>query len=110
MLCRGANAAKEAAETARRTFEEGAAASGLPVVEIPLKEIESGIAAFEVFRRAGLASSSSEARRLIKGGGARINDEKITSETEDIPLSALDTDGVMKLSAGKKRHALIRAV
>ena len=110
MLCRGANAAKEAAETARRTFEEGDAAAGLPVVEIPLKEIESGIAAFEAFRRAGLASSSSEARRLIKGGGARINDEKITSETEDIPLSALDADGVMKLSAGKKRHAVIRAV
>ncbi|MCZ6861729.1 MAG: tyrosine--tRNA ligase [Alphaproteobacteria bacterium] len=110
VLCRGEDAAKEAAETARRTFEEGAAAAGLPVVEITLKEIESGIAAFEAFRRAGLASSSSEARRLIKGGGARINDEKITSETEDIPLDALDADGVMKLSAGKKRHALIRAV
>jgi tyrosyl-tRNA synthetase len=109
-LCRGADAAREAAETARRTFEEGAAARGLPVVEIERSEIESGIAAFEAFRRAGLASSSSEARRLIKGGGARINDEKITSETADIPLDALDADGVIKLSAGKKRHVLIRAV
>ncbi len=109
-LCRGAAAAKEAAETARRTFEEGAAARGLPVIEISLKEIESGIAAFEAFRRAGLASSGSEARRLIKGGGARINDEKITSETQSIPLAALNADGVIKLSAGKKRHALIRAV
>ncbi len=109
-LCRGADAAKEAAETARRTFEEGAAARGLPVVEIPLAEIESGIAAFEAFRRAGLASSGSDARRLIKGGGARINDEKVASETENIPLEALDADGVMKLSAGKKRHALIRAI
>ncbi len=110
MLCRGANAAKEAAETARRTFEEGDAAAGLPVIEISLKEIESGIAVFEAFRRAGLASSGSEARRLIKGGGARINDEKITSETGNIPLAALNADGVIKLSAGKKRHALIRAV
>ena len=109
-LCRGADAAEQAAETARRTFEEGAAARGLPVVEIARTEIESGIAAFEAFRRAGLAASSSEARRLIKGGGARINDEKITSETANIPLGALDGEGVMKLSAGKKRHALIRAV
>ncbi len=109
-LCRGAEAAGEAAETARRTFEEGDAAQGLPVVEIARAEIETGIAAFEAFRRAGLATSSSEARRLIKGGGARINDQKITSETANIPLDALNADGVMKLSAGKKRHALIRAV
>ncbi|MHA1537356.1 MAG: tyrosine--tRNA ligase [Alphaproteobacteria bacterium] len=109
-LCRGVQAAKEAGETARQTFEEGASAQGLPVIEIPRQEIEAGIAAFEAFRRAGLASSSSEARRLIKGGGARINDEKITSETDNISPGALDADGVMKLSAGKKRHALIRAV
>ena len=109
-LCRGIAAAKDAAETARRTFEEGASAEGLPVVEIAMSEIEAGIAAFEAFRRAGLASSGGEARRLIKGGGARINDIKVTSETDNIPTEALDTDGIIKLSAGKKRHALIRAV
>ena len=59
-------------------------------------------------RRAGLAASNGEARRLIKGGGAKINDDKASQETRMLTTSDLDANGVIKLSAGKKRHALIK--
>jgi tyrosyl-tRNA synthetase len=109
-LVHGAAAAEEAADTARRTFEQGEAAEGLPTIEIGRAELQSGIAAFELFRRAGLAASGGEARRLIKGGGARINDAAAPSEILPITLDHLNADGVIKLSAGKKRHALVRPV
>jgi len=64
--------------------------------------------AFELFARAGLATSNSEARRLIKGGGARINDGVVAAETQPISLADLDPQGLIKLSAGRKRHALVR--
>ena len=109
-LCHGAGAAREAAETARRTFEEGAHGDSLPVIEVPRGELEEGVAAFELLRRAGLCATGGEARRLIKGGGARFNDTRIDSETQPITADDLTADGVIKLSAGKKRHALVRAV
>ena len=109
-LCHGADAARDAAETARKTFEDGAFGESLPVVEIPRAELESGIAAFEVLRRAGLCASRGEARRLIKGGGGRLNDTPIASEMQPVTAADLNDDGVIKLSAGKKRHALVRAV
>jgi len=109
-LCRGAKAAEDAAETARQTFEEGASSEGLPVIDVPRADLDGGIPAFHAFRRAGLATSGGEARRLIKGGGARLNDEKIAAEDQLLTSADLDPDGVMKLSAGKKRHALLRAV
>ena len=109
-LCRGDKAAEDAAETARQTFEEGTASDGLPVIEVPRGDLDNGIPAFDAFRRAGLAASGGEARRLIKGGGARLNDEKIGAEDFSITSGDLDGDGVIKLSAGKKRHVLIRAV
>ena len=59
--------------------------------------------------RAGLTASNGEARRLIKGGGARVNDAVVASETQTIGLADLDGDGVIKLSAGRKRHALLKA-
>jgi len=80
------------------------------VIEVPASELADGIAAFDAFRRAGLAASGGEARRLIKGGGARVNDQKIADEVQPLTQSDLDAHGVIKLSAGKKRHALIRAV
>ncbi|NBP73315.1 MAG: tyrosine--tRNA ligase, partial [Alphaproteobacteria bacterium] len=67
-----------------------------------------GIAAFALFARAGLANSNGEARRLIRGGGARLNDQKIADENDNVSASDADGDGVIKLSAGKKRHVLIR--
>jgi tyrosyl-tRNA synthetase len=109
-LCHGEAAAGEAAETARRTFEEGALGEGLPTVEVPRAELEAGIGAFELLQRAGLAASGGEARRLIKGGGGRLNDTRIESETQPITLADLNSQGLIKLSAGKKRHALVRPV
>ena len=109
-LCHGKDAATAAAETARKTFDEGTQGNGLPTIEVPRADLDAGIAAFELFKRAGLASSKAEARRLIKGGGARLNDAAIESETRAISADDLGADGMIKLSAGKKRHALIKAV
>jgi tyrosyl-tRNA synthetase len=101
-------AAEAAAETARRTFEQGGVGDDLPVIDVPREELEQGIAAFELFRRAGLAASNGEARRLIKGSGARLNDAAIADENQRIALKDLTGDGYIKLSAGKKRHALVK--
>ncbi len=109
-MCHGAAAALEAAETARRTFEDGGLGEGLPTVEVARAELAGGIPAFELLRRAGLAASGGEARRLIKGGGGRLNDAPIDNETRSVTDADLTGDGVIKLSAGKKRHALVRAV
>ncbi|MCH2393788.1 tyrosine--tRNA ligase [Oceanibaculum sp.] len=108
-LCHGADAANEAAETARRTFEEGATAEGLPTVEIPQAQLAAGLPAYEALRIAGLAASNGEARRLIKGGGARLNDAVIADENAALSPADL-ADGVLKLSAGKKRHTLLKPV
>lgn len=107
-LAHGAEAAAEAAETARRTFEDGAAADTLPSLDIPKAELDAGIPVFALFVRAGLAASNGEARRLIKGGGARVNDQPLTNELEPITSGHLH-DGAIKLTAGKKRHLLVKA-
>ena len=109
-LCHGEAAALLAAETARKTFEEGAIGDALPSIDIPRAELEAGIPAYELLRRLGLAASNGKARRLIKGGGGRINDIPIAAEKAVITLADLNPQGVVKLSAGKKRHALVRPV
>ena len=103
-LAHGRAAADEAAETARKTFSEGAAAEGLPSICIAAADLAAGIPAFALFVIAGLAASNGEARRLIRGGGARLNDVVITDEAQLIAGA-----GVQKLSAGKKQHVLVRA-
>jgi len=107
-LCRGRAAAEAAQETARRVFTEGATGSALPSVSLPRDELERGLPAFELFVRAGLATSNGEARRLIRGGGGRLNDAALTEETRIITAADLNADGIIKLSAGRKRHALVR--
>jgi len=107
-LCHGIAAAREAAGTAQKTFEEGAAGDGLPTIEVTEDQLDAGIPAFRLFVRAGLAKSNGEARKLIKGGGGRINDQQITDETRAVTQADL-ADGVIKLSAGRKRHALVKA-
>jgi tyrosyl-tRNA synthetase len=107
-LAHGRAAAEEAAATARAVFAEGAAGSALPQVELPRDALERGVPAFELFARAGLAASNGEARRLIKGGGARINDTVVAAELQPVTLADLNPDGAIKLSAGRKRHALVR--
>jgi tyrosyl-tRNA synthetase len=108
-LLHGRDAALEAEETARRTFEQGAAAAGLPTVAVPRDELGAGIPAYALLRRAGLAASNGEARRLIGQGGARVNDVRLDDPERRLGAADLTADGVIKLSAGKKRHALVRA-
>ena len=111
-LCHGREAAGEAAETARRTFapEAGAArlAAGLPTIGIPRARLDEGIPVCDLMREAGLVKSNSEARRLIRGGGARVNDEPVRDETGTVGSDDLTAEGAIKLSAGRKRHALVR--
>ncbi len=109
-LCHGREAALAAAETARRVFAEGGVGEDLPSIEVPRAELERGVAAIELLARSRLAPSKSEARRLIKQGGARLNDRAIASETQSVGLADISAEGTIKLSAGKKRHALVKAV
>jgi tyrosyl-tRNA synthetase len=109
-LCHGHQAAEAAAQTASEVFEQGGSGDDLPQTEVPRDLLERGVAAVELFSRAGLAASNSEARRLIRGGGARINDATIDDETRIVRLADLGPQGVLKLSAGRKRHALVRVV
>ncbi len=108
-MCHGEQNAHDAAETARKTFEEGASAEGLPTFVVSREKLEAGIPAFVLFKDANLAASGGEARRLIAGGGAKINDRKVDNDQELINLSMMDDTGVIKLSAGKKKHVLISA-
>jgi tyrosyl-tRNA synthetase len=106
-LAHGAELAALAAETARQAFEEGEAAATLPSVTVPAAELEVGIPAFRLFALAGLAASNAEGRRLIRGGGARVNDIAVTDEGQLVG-SALLRDGAIKLSAGRKQHRLVK--
>jgi tyrosyl-tRNA synthetase len=107
-LCHGRAAAEAAAETARAVFEGGGSGSELPQTTVPRDLLVRGIPVFELFNRTGLAASNGEARRLIRGGGARINDVVVEDETRPVSIVDLNPDGVLKLSAGRKRHALVR--
>jgi tyrosyl-tRNA synthetase len=102
-LAHGREAAEEAAATAHKIFSQGGVAEGLPTVEIPAAEFGNGLPAFALFVRAGLAGSNGEARRLIRGGGARLNDLVVGDEAQVIAPAA-----ELKLSAGKKQHVLVK--
>jgi tyrosyl-tRNA synthetase len=107
-LVHGRTAADEAAETARRTFEEGEVAETLPTVEVDQAEFDTGLGVLTVFVRAGLVASTSEARRQIKGGGLRVNDTSVTDEKLALTSRDLTPEGVVKLSLGRKRHVLLK--
>ncbi|MGF1619284.1 MAG: tyrosine--tRNA ligase [Rhodomicrobiaceae bacterium] len=109
-MAHGREAAEKAAETARQTFAEGQASAGLPTVEVPASELADGIGVLSALVKAGLAASNSEARRHIKGGGARVNDEAVSDDKAMLTADQVNADGVIKLSLGKKRHVLIRPV
>ncbi|VTZ51351.1 tyrosyl-tRNA synthetase [Methylocella tundrae] len=108
-MVHGREAALSASEAARKTFEEGALAETLPSVEIAASEIEAGLGVLAAFVKAGLVASTSEARRQIKGGGLRVNDEVISDERAMIAPAAA-AKGVVKLSLGRKRHILLKLV
>ena len=103
-LLHGEAAAAEAAETARKTFEEGASAEGLPTVTA---DINAGIGILAAVVQAGLATSNGEARRAIQGGGIRVNDEAVKDD-KLVLTRALVKDGAIKLSHGKKKHVLLK--
>ena len=109
-LLHGRAAAEQAAETARRTFEEGALAETLPTVEIPSGKLEPALSVLDAALHVGLVSSKSEARRQIKGGGLRVNDVAVGDEKMVLTPRDLTPEGVIKLSLGRKRHVLLRPV
>lgn len=109
-MCHGADAAAAAAETARQTFADGGTGEDLPTFEVAAASLDDGIPAFELFHQAGLAESKGKARKLIQGNGARVNDVSVSNEMQAISGADINVDGVIKLSAGKKRHVLVKSV
>jgi tyrosyl-tRNA synthetase len=107
-LLHGADAARQAADTARQTFEEGAIAEHLPTVDVSRSELDAGLGVLAAFVKAGLVASNGEARRQIKGGGLRVNDAAVTDEKMMLAPANLTPEGVIKLSLGKKRHVLLK--
>jgi tyrosyl-tRNA synthetase len=104
-LMHGRAAADQAAETARKTFEEGAVAESLPTITMPLGD---GLGVLAAFVQAGLVASTSEARRQIKGGGLRVNDVAVADEKMMLTSGVLTPEGVIKLSLGRKKHVLLK--
>ncbi|MDC7785574.1 tyrosine--tRNA ligase [Rhodoplanes sp. TEM] len=110
-LVHGRAAAEQAAETARKTFEEGALAATLPTVEVGRAELDKGLGVLVAFaEKTGLVASNGEARRQVKAGGLRVNDVAVTDEKMQLGPKDLTADGVIKLSLGKKKHVLLKAV
>ena len=109
-LVHGRDAADRAADTARATFEQGVIAASLPTIEVKRVDLEQGVGVLNASLLAGFVQSTGEARRQIKGGGLKVNDEAVADERRLLTLADLTEDGVIKLSLGKKRHVLIRPV
>ena len=109
-LVHGRAAADDAAATARTTFEEGGLGASLPSVDVPRAEIKAGIGVLTAFVKAGLASSNGEARRAIANNAIMVNDTRVTSDKATISEADLTSDGVVKLSLGRKRHVLLKPV
>jgi tyrosyl-tRNA synthetase len=103
-MLHGREAADEAAETARRTFEDGQSAAGLPTIAL---DLDTGTGLLAACVAAGFAASNGEARRSIQGGAIRINDQAVSDE-KLVLTRAMLVDGVIKLSMGKKKHMLVR--
>ena len=106
-LAHGREAAEAAAEAARSTFEAGVVADNLPGHTVSAEDLARGLPVFRLLAESGLSASLAEARRLIRGGGARVNDVVVPDEAGILTPADL-RDGVLKLSAGKKQHRLIR--
>jgi tyrosyl-tRNA synthetase len=107
-MVHGREAALQASETARRTFEEGTLAESLPTINIACAELVQGLSVLAAFVKSGLVASNGEARRQIKGGGIKVNDVTVADEKMAITTSLLTPQGVIKLSLGKKRHVLLK--
>ncbi|TAL83798.1 MAG: tyrosine--tRNA ligase [Beijerinckiaceae bacterium] len=106
-MVHGREAAEEAAQTARKTFEEGTLAENLPSITVSPQELAAGLGVLAAFVKAGLVASTSEARRQVKGGGLKVNDAAVTDERASLTAADL-AGGAIKLSLGKKKHVLLR--
>jgi tyrosyl-tRNA synthetase len=107
-LIHGREAAEAAAETARRTFEEGGTAATLPTVTVDAATFDAGYGVLTAFVAAGLVASTGEARRQIQGGGLKVNDTAVTDARATLARADLVNDGAVKLSLGRKKHVLLR--
>ncbi len=107
-LCHGKESAEAALQTAIKTFEKGEIDNNLPTIFINRDKLTPGIPAYELFFEAGITDSKSEGRRLIRAGGARVNDQKIQDENMVINSSLMLNNEIIKLSSGKKKHILIK--
>lgn len=109
-LCHGEEAARVAFATATQTFAAGGSGFGaaLPEIDVSINDLKAGIPAYKLLHMVGICESGSEARRVIKGGGGKINDVKIEDELQNITDKDVTSDNLIKLSAGKKKHGIVR--
>ena len=107
-LCHGETAAQSAEETARKTFEQGGVGDGLPTIHVGADVLEAGLGILNALSQAGLASSNGEARRHIQGGAVKVNDTKVDTHERTLTGGDITADGYIKLSVGKKKHALLK--
>ena len=108
-IVHGRAEAEKAAETARATFEEGAIDLSLPTFDVARSDLTAGVGLLSALTTAGLAASNGEARRSVQGGAVRVNDQPVSDERRTLGVEDLLPEGVIKLSVGKKKHALLRA-
>ena len=109
-LCRGDSAAKDAEATAQKVFVEGGLGGDLPVIDLDKAALAAGVAVIDLLVQAGFAASKSEARRMIKGQGARINDAIVEDENRKLGAGDFGAEGTLKLSSGRKKHVIVKAV
>jgi tyrosyl-tRNA synthetase len=103
-IVHGETEAKKARQAAEAAFSGGGGVDGIPTSSIPKAELEQGVAAFQLFVKTGLCKSSSDARRLVKQGGAYVGDDRVSNFDQLITLDMADDDGAIRLRAGKKKH------
>ena len=109
-LIHGQKAAGDSAETARKTFEEGARAEGLPTVTVPRAQLDAGLGLLAALVKAGLAASNGEARRHVQGAAVRLNDTPVSDDKLVLTSAHAGSDGSLKLSVGRKKHVLLKPV
>jgi len=107
-LCHGRDVANSVAESARKTFEEGSIGQDLPFIIINKNDLENGVWVIEAMRKLALIQSNGEGRRLIANGGVKVNDTVINDPEKQLNIADISINGMIKLSAGKKRHALVK--
>ena len=103
------SASETAANTAQKIFEEGLIGDDLPTILIDPAQLERGIWIIEAMKKAEFIKSNGEGRRLINNGGARLNNVVVADPDQKIMFSDINSDGIIKLSSGKKRHVLLKA-